>query len=245
MLDDRGKANIYLNLKSNFREVLQSNNLLDQHVVIHCKALSAKEAIGDPEHDDYPIIKGREVIVEADFKGAKGQAFSDAFEQKTYKLMDLVDLELNTNKKRASFISSLNAVYRYLGLSDKTVHCKDAEPVECSDHLMNEINFSKKVLLIGLQPRFLHVLSEKRCLRIVDLDQDNIGKVFNNIVVEPESNTADALKWCDMVFATGSTIINGTISRFLEQPKPVVFYGITIAAAGKILGLRTYCRCGN
>lgn len=245
MLEKKRESDIYKNLKSNFSEVLKSNDLLDQHVVIHCKALSAKEAIGDPEHDDYPIIKGREVIVEADFKGAKGQAFSDAFEQKTYKLMDLVDLELNTNEKRASFISSLNAVYRYLGLCDKTVHCKDDEPIECSDHLINDIDFAPKILLIGFQPRFLYSLSKNKDLRIIDLDQDNIGKEINSIVVEPESNTADALKWCDMVFATGSTIINGTISRFLEQPKPVVFYGVTIAAAGKILGLKTYCSCGH
>ena len=245
MFNDNSEDSVYEVLKKAMRDVLGFNNLLSEKVNIHCKALSAKEAIGNPEHDDYPIIKGREVIVEADFGGVKGQAFADSFEQVTYQLKDVVAMKLDTNKKRASFISSLNAVYRYLGLCDKTVHCKDAEPRECADHLLDEVNFPEKVLLIGFQPRFLDVLSKNRQLRIIDLDEDNIGNAFNNVAVEPETNTADALKWCDMVFATGSTIVNGTITQFLEQPKPVTFYGITISAAGKILRLNTYCSCGH
>jgi uncharacterized protein (DUF4213/DUF364 family) len=55
----------------------------------------------------------------------------------------------------------------------------------------------------------------------------------------------DAIKWSDLIFATGSTIVNGTIGNFINKNKPVIFYGVTISAAAKILNLKTYCYCGH
>jgi hypothetical protein len=238
-------TDIYEALKKAMHRVLLEKGLLAQTVTIRCKALSAKEAIGNPDHDDYPIIKGREVIVESDLNGVKGQAFSDAFHEQTYTLGEMARMELRTNAQRASFIATLNAVYRFLGLCDRTIHCKDQEPVQCADQLLREIDFPAKVLLVGFQPRFLETLAGARALRVVDLDAQNIGRRVQGVVVEPEERTKDALNWCDMVFATGSTLVNGTIERFLRQSKPTVFYGVTISAAGKVLGLRTYCHCGH
>ncbi len=126
---------VYEELREALRKIIQTHNLSGQNIRVRCKALSAAEAIGKPEHDDYPIIKGREVMVEADFKGAKGQAFTDEFENADYVVGDLLTIALNSNKRRASFISGLNAVFRYLELCDKTVHCKDAEPKICANHL--------------------------------------------------------------------------------------------------------------
>ncbi len=44
------------------------------------KGLNPKEAIGTPDRNDYPILKGKELIIEATFKDAKGQSFTDEFE---------------------------------------------------------------------------------------------------------------------------------------------------------------------
>jgi uncharacterized protein (DUF4213/DUF364 family) len=237
--------NIFDTLKTALQHELQRHHLSEQPVHVRCKALSAKEAIWSPEHDDYPIIRGKEVMVEADFEGAKGQAFTNEFEQAAYRVEELLTLKLDSNKARASFIAGLNAVYRYLGLCDNTIHCKDAEPEECARHVLEAIEPGKKVLLIGFQPRFLDILSANRQLRVIDLNPENIGKTINGVTVEPESMTGDALSWCDVIFATGSTLVNGTITRFLNQGKPAIFYGVTSAAAAKILNLQAYCECGH
>lgn len=238
-------ADIYEELRGALRKEVQKHNLSGQRISVTCKALSAAEAIGNPEHDDYPILKGKEVMVEADFKGAKGQAFTDTFENANYTVEDLLNMKLDTNRKRASFISGLNAVFRYLGLCDKTIHCRDAEPKECASNLPEIIGTFNKVLLVGHQPRFLEMLSSICHVRAVDMDKDNIGKKFSNVKIEPPEMTSDAIKWCDLIFATGSTLANGTLPNLIDQNKPVIFYGVTISAAAKILGLKTYCHCGH
>lgn len=236
---------LYEELRKALGNAIEQNNLSGRNISVRCKALSAHEAIGRPEHTDYPIIKGREVMVEADFQGAKGQAFTDAFEQIDYPVEDLLTIRLNSNRKRATFISGLNAVFRYLKLCDKTIHCKDKEPVECARHLSEAVGAFKKVLLIGYQPRFLEALAARYRTRVVDMDQDNIGISVGDVVIEAPEMTGNAMQWCDVIFATGSTLTNGTISDFLNQDKPVIFYGVTISAAATILNLNTYCYCGR
>ena len=237
--------NIYGTLKKALEEKISSHNLADQPIDITCKALSARQAIGTPDHDDYPIIKGKEVMVEADFLNAKGQSFTDEFENRAYRVKDLLSMDLFTNRKRASFIAGLNAVYRYLGLADKTIHCKDKEPVLCAKKLSDIIQKDSKVLLVGHQPRFLEKLASYCQVRAVDLDQENVGKDFFAVTIEPEEHTKEAINWCDMIFATGSTIVNNTISNFIDAGKPAVFYGVTISAPAKILNLTTFCEYGH
>ena len=237
--------NIYEELREALRKEVQKHNLSGQNISIRCKALSAEEAIGNPDHDDYPIIKGKEVMVEAVFKETKGQAFTDEFENADYTIEELTAIELNSNKKRASFISGLNAVFRYLNLCDKTIHCKDNEPKECAINLFKTIGVLNNVLLVGYQPRFLEMLASNYKIRVVDMDQDNIGSDKLGTDIEPPEMTADAIEWCDLIFATGSSIVNGTFTNFLNKDKPVLFYGVTISAAANILNLNQYCYCGH
>ena len=240
--------NLYDQLKTALEQEIQKHNLSGQPIHVRCKALSASEAIGTPEHDDYPIIKGKEVMVEADFKGAKGQAFTDEFENADYTVDQLLDIELTSNKNRAAFISGLNAVFRHLDLCDNTIHCKDAEPKECAGQLLPylaHMGSYKNVLLVGQQPRFLETLASRYNTRVVDMDPDNIGTQSAGITIEPPEMTPDAIKWCDLIFATGSTIVNGTITSFLNQDKPVIFFGVTISAPATILKLNKYCHCGH
>ena len=236
---------LYEELRNALGKEIQKHNLSGQNISVRCKALSATEAIGNPEHDDYPIIKGREVMVEAVFEGAKGQAFSDEFENADYFVDDLLKIKLNSNKRRASFISGLNAVFRYLDLCDKTIHCKDDEPKVCANNLPEVIGPSHNVFLVGYQPRFLEMLASRYNVRVVDLDQDNIGSEISGVVIEPPEMTPDAIEWSDLIFATGSTVVNGTITTFFNQDKPVIFYGVTISAAATILNLIKFCHCGH
>lgn len=237
--------NLYDQLKEALRKEIQKHSLSGQNISVRCKALSATEAIGNPEHDDYPIIKGKEVMVEAVFKGAKGQGFTDEFENADLIVDDLLKINLDSNKKRSIFISGLNAVFRHLNLCDKTIHCKDEEPKECARNLPEAIGPLNNVLLVGYQPRFLEMLKSIYSIRVVDMDQDNIGSEVSGVVIEPPEMTADAIKWCDLIFATGSTIVNATITYFLNRDKPVIFYGVTISAAATILNLKKFCHCGH
>ena len=236
---------IYEILKDALKKEIQTNNLQGQNVRIRCRALRAEEAIGTPEHNDYPIIKGKEIMVEAVFNDARGQAFTDEYENKEYKIEELLEIPADSNRERASFIAGFNAVFRYLELCDRTVHCKDMELKECAENLSKTVKPGKNILLIGHQPRFLEVLALTNNVRIVDLDRDNIGKKVSGVIIEPPEKTAKAISWCDLIFATGSTLVNGTITDFLDSDKPVIFYGVTISAAAAVLNLNSYCHCGH
>ncbi len=236
---------IYKVMQRALKEVAEKNNILESSVDINCKALSVREAIGDAEHNDYPIQKGKEVMVEATFAGAKGQAFTDQYENSFYTVSELITMKLKDNKSRASFIASINAIWKYLGRVEKTVHCRDKEPVSCANELEKYYDVSKKTLLVGLQPRFLEVLAKNGNVRVLDLDVDNIGKIIGGVIVEDGKYFDDAVGWCDQIFATGSTLCNSTTAGILTTGKPVKFFGVTIAAAAEILDLDVYCYCGH
>ncbi len=243
------QTELYQTLQKALQDVVQQHRLAEQPVNIRCKALSSEEAIGKPKHDDYSIIRGKEIMIEADFQGAKGQAFTDEAEQADYKVEDVLSMPLDSNRRRASFVAGLNAILRRLDLCGTTVHCRDDEPLMCADNLVQTemIPQVPKTLLIGFQPRFFDVLASSSAgeFRCIDLDNHTIGRTISGVTVEAPEVTAEALQWCDIVFATGSTLVNGSITTFLNQDKPVYFYGITISAAATILNLPVYCHCGH
>ena len=206
---------IYIQLKETLKSEIDRHDLADKRIDIKCKPLSVKEAIGTPDHDDYPIVKGKEVMMAATFNGASGQAFTDEYTDISLSVDDLLNIDHTKTSERAIFIAGLNAVYRSLQLCDKTIHCKDKEPVECAENLILQPQFSgRKILLVGLQPRFLEYLVGKNTVRVLDLDPDNVGTQKFGVKIESGEKFEEALDWCDMIFATGSTIVNGTITSF-------------------------------
>lgn len=221
------------------------HEFLDEDVPIRCRPLSAAEAMGSPTDQDYPILKGKETIVEARFRDALGHAFSDEYGNGTCTIRKLISAVPSTNRERAEFVATLNAVYRHLGLVEKTVHCRDDEPVDCAKELAPRIAAGMQVLLVGFQPRMLERLSARTPMRCVDLDVDNIGTERFGVTIEGPEKTADAVDWAHAILATGSTLVNGTIHTLMEARKPVIFYGVTITAAAKILQLDHYCHLGH
>ena len=120
---------------------------------------------------------------------------------------------------------------RNLGRISNTVHCKDSGPKRCAEQLPAFVtaHFGKpKIAFVGYQPAMIEQLSQFFDLRVVDLDQDNIGAQRFGLVIEGPEKTEDMLSWGDIILATGSTCVNGTIVSFLNK-KPVVFYGVTVA----------------
>ena len=216
-------------------------------VRIKVRTLTPEEAIGDPEHRDYPLIKGRERMMAAEFHGAQGQAFTDMFGDYQGTLDQVADMDLSNNFRRAIFLSSLNAVMRARGLAERTIHCRDEEPPLCAAKLAEHISekFGEpKIGMVGLQPRMVQVLSARFPFRVTDMDQDNIGeKKFDAVVEGPEQNP-DMLSWCDLALVTGTTLSNATLLDMMGE-KPIILYGVTAAAPAEILKMERFCPYGK
>lgn len=228
-------------------KIMEDNDLESEEVVIQAVPLSPQEAIGNPEDKDYPLIIGRERLMQAEFRSCFGQAFTDMYGNFSGRLSDIVNMDLANNFRRAIFISSLNAVMRYLGLADRTRHCRDHEPKQCSSELVKYIedNYGRpKIAMVGLQPRMVEALSPKFKLKVTDLDRENIGTEKFGVAIQGPDKTPENLEWCDIALVTGTTVANDTIDQF-RIAKPIVFYGITIAGSAKLLGLTHWCRFGH
>jgi hypothetical protein len=235
---------IYEELKEKFEEITRKNNIRSEKVKIKAFPLTPEEAIGNPSDLDYPLVKGRERLMEATFKGYKGQAFTDLYGDFEGSISDVLSLQLKNNFERAIFISTLNAVLRAVGLIQNTVHCKNDEPRECAKRAVNFIKQhykNPKIFLVGFQPRFAEFLSKNFELRITDLDNEQLGKSINGVTVEGENSTHKNIEWANLLWITGTTIINGTIKQFIDIEKPKIFYGTTIAGTAYLLKLKRFC----
>lgn len=234
-------------IKKEFSKIIKENGLESEAVVIKAVPLSPEEAIGNPEDKDYPLITGRERLMQAEFRDCLGQAFTDMYGNFSGRLSDVVAMDLKNNFRRAIFISGLNAVMRYLGLITKTVHCKNSEPPECSQELVRfvERNYGNpKIAFVGFQPRMIQALSPRFELRVTDLDQDNIGQEKFGVIINGPEKTRQNLDWCDLALVTGTTVVNGTFSQFTAF-KPAVFYGITVSGVARLLDLEHFCHFGH
>lgn len=227
-----------------------ANNLENSEVTVKVRGLSPEEAIGRPPQADFPLYRGREVMVQAEFRGTLGQAYTDEPFYYEGNLKDIEQLKLTTNRNRAIFVAVANATYRYLGLITNTIHCRDEGPDLCgrkiAERLASSIPHECKLLMIGFQPAIAYNLSRTfKNFRVTDMDPTNIGQVKRGVLIESCEKNKEAIEWSNMVIATGSTIVNGTIDEILrlcrEKKKKVIFYGVTIASASYEFGLKRLC----
>ncbi len=234
-------------IRQKFIRLIKEHGLEGEEVIVKAAALSPEQAIGSPEDKDYPLVKGQERLMQAEFRGSKGQAFTDRYGNFSGRLADIANMELNNNFRRAVFIASLNAVMNHLGLAERTVHCKDKQPRECAAELVDYIkqNYGQpKIAMAGFQPRMVEALAQNFELRVTDLDEANIGQEKFGVKIDGPSRTKENLKWCDLALVTGTTIVNDTIDQFLTD-KPVIFYGVTIAGTTELEGLNRFCPFGS
>lgn len=236
----------YHELKNKMFQLVSENPVLLKKE-LKATSLGPEAAIGQSQYKDYALLKGKEHLLQVEIDGYPGQAYTD--QPGTYQgcVQDLLELSLDDDYERAVFIAALNGLLRREGVIQKSVHCRDDSPAQCSGLLRDYIieNFKPgKVVLVGYQPRFAETLASYFELRINDLDADNIGKKIStdrSIFIESSASTEDNIKWGDLIVVTGSVIVNGTIPMFCLTGKNVLFFGTSISGPAQVLGLNHFC----
>ncbi|SDF85011.1 Rossmann-like domain-containing protein [Sporomusa acidovorans] len=216
--------------------------------VVSARNLTPEEAIGKPDRNDYPLLTGKEVMMEARLRGGVGQAFTDQPGKFEGTLEDVFKLPLDTNFRRAVFVATLNAAMQSLEMVEATVHCKDKEPTLCAQELPAFIKAkygNPKIAFVGLQPALIEALNKAAFeLKVTDLNPDNIGQIRCGVRIEDAALNAQHARWADIVLSTGSVLVNDTYHELL-QGKPVIYYGVTVAGLAKLFDLPRFCFCGR
>ena len=239
-----------------FAEIIEEARLRQVVVSVQVVPLTPEEAIGRPWRRDFPIIVGKERVIEATVLGTKGQAFTDSPQDFEGTLADVLALELATSQNRAVFIAALNAVLNHLGLVKGTVHCKDEEPERCALEIADALSSKYgrvSVGLIGLNPAIAERLVERfghDCVRITDLDPDNVGRRrFGVEIWDGADRTDDLIEASDVVVFTGTTLVNATfdgIWDLIERGmKHYLVYGMTAAGVCQLSGINRICPYGR
>ena len=187
----------------------QTHHLLEREIRVTARTLKPDEAIGHPEADDFPLQKGRERLMQAQFETGRGQAFTDQYGNFKGRLKEVVDMDFANNFRRAVFVATLNAVLAHFGEAAGTVHCRDQEPTACAMEVSRYIRARYGVVRltqIGFQPRLVDCLQKDHEYRIVDLDPDNIGETVGTTRIEGPKATVDAVAWSELLLVTGTTL---------------------------------------
>lgn len=252
------KRDLLVEAKKRFIAKLESQSNVSESVslrddLVVSRPLSVAEAIGETGRDDFPLIRGKEVLMQAVYRGAVGQAFVAAKGDFRGSLADVLELQLSGSFERAVLIATMNAVLRYLGELEDTIHCRDDGPGRCKASLAEWIiqqEGVEKVGLVGLQPALLEALV--RALgpqRVMVSDLAEAGTVRSNVRVLDGMQAEEMLKSCSIIMITGSTLCNGTIDDLMEAAcscnSRVVFYGSTAAGVAYLLGLERWCPCSS
>jgi len=237
-------------LRTAAQAVARDENLTSVPLRVEVRRLPPETAIGNTSEHDYPIWKGKEGMIEARLLSGIGHAFTSVPVDFDGDLGDVLALDLQGEdvdgiRNRGVFVAAVNALCSHTGFTSHTVHCRDEGPCECARDLPNIIaagyDEDSRIALIGCQPRMIESLSAIYQLRVVDLDPDNIGKQIGGVTIEGDELTRDLLDWCNIALVTGSTLVNGTIDRFMGLECHTVFYGVTIAGAASLLQLPHFC----
>lgn len=226
--------------------------LLDLRISVKAVCLTPEEAIGNPTRRDYPIIEGKERVVEATVLHSKGQAFTDDPGEFTGTVQEIFDLDLSSNRHRAIVIAAMNALLGYRGLVEGTVHCRNEDPEKCSKEIASHIleKFGRVTVgLIGLNPAMLEALANTfgaERVRATDLNRKNIGTVKYGVEIgDGRERTEDMVRSSDILLITGTTLVNGTLDGILElvarYGKNYLLYGTTISGVARLRGLDRIC----
>lgn len=244
------------NSKLKLSKIVIQRRIQDADVAILVRALTSEEAIGEPGRRDFPIIEGKERVIEAQVLGAKGHAFTDSPREFIGKLKQILGLPLKTNTNRALYIATLNATLRYLNLCEKTVHCKDEEPERCAKeiaaHILKEWG-KVRVGLVGLNPAIAEALVQtfgQANVKITDLNLQNINSSKYGLKIwDGKKMTLNLIKQSDVVLITGTTFVNGTFDSIVQcidnYRKNYLVYGVTGAGVCKLMGLNRICPYGR
>ena len=238
---------LYRRLKQELERLVRLHHLNESPILLKSRGLSPEEAIGNTRRRDYPILAGKEIMLQAEFGTSLGQAFTDAPSDFCGTLNELLALDPeNDVRSRGRLVATLNAVMRHTGDIDHTVHCRNDDLELCAEahaaHIREHFG-TPRITLIGYQPALTARLSREFPLRVLDMNPQFVGSVKSGITIEHgEHSYRDAvLDWPELVLCTGSTLCNGTFVNFVDIGRPVIFFGISGAAAARIFDLPRFC----
>ena len=237
-------------------DIALKNSYLRDSVSVVTGPLSPREAIGTPSRKDYPLLTGKEVIVEAEFRGSHGQAFTSEPQVYNGSLENVLRLPLSEAGNKAILLATLNAVASHLGIADRVRHCRNEEPENCAREiaqtLLNRFGYIK-IGMIGFQPAILDNLVNvfgKENVNCTDLNPDNVGSVkFGIKIWNGALDTRNLINWADLILVTSSTLANNTFDAVYQETKmkgkELIIFGITGAAAAVMIGLERVCFYGH
>lgn len=243
-------------IRPKFRAIVEKARLMDSNVSVLAKPLTPEEAIGTPGRRDYPIVTGKERVLEASVHESRGHAFTDSPREFEGTLAGVLDLELTTNQNRAIYVATLNAVLAHIKMVDGTVHCKDEDPEKCAKEIAKHL-YEKygpvNVGLIGLNPAIAERLIDTfgaAHVHISDLYEGNIGeKRFGVEIWDGNTRNEDLIETSRVIVLTGTTLLNGTFDRIWAAVEsrgriPIV-YGVTAAGVARLAGFERICPYGR
>ncbi len=242
--------------KRGFSALVTQHQLGSQRVQVTVEPLSPKQAIGSPSRQDFALLEGREVMVEARFRESFGQAFTDHPQRFDGTVNEVLCLNLDTSGDRAVFISTLNAVTSHLGIATAVRHCRDDEPDRCGSQIAHNLRerFGRiKVGLVGFQPAILQNLRQSfgtHNVRCTDLNPKNIGVYkFGVEIWDGGTETLRLINWCDLLLVTSSAIANSTFDDMRKEAalagKHLMLFGVTGAGVCALARLERICPLGH
>ena len=233
------------------RTMVHKRGLDDAALSILARSLTPEEAIGAPGRRDFPIIEGKERIIEAVLLGARGQAFTDAPAEFVGPMGDVLSLPLTSNRNRALLVATINATVRHLRLLERTTHCRDDAPEKCGLEIATHLREagSRSLGLVGLNPAIAEALVRafgREAVRITDLNPKNIGATrFGVEVWDGRSRWEELIKRSETVLVTGTTLVNGTFDQLFRSSttagRNFVVYGVTAAGVCHLKSLPHLC----
>jgi hypothetical protein len=243
-------------VQEKFLALIDKHDLRGETVCVTVGTLSPQQVIGSPSRQDFVLLEGKEVMIEANFRDSFGQAFTDQPRSFSGVLEDVGNLNLGSSGNRAVFVSTINAVTSYLGMATGVRHCRDDEPERCASQMAQELldKFGKvKVGLIGLQPAILENLIRSFGVHRVecsDLNPQNVGSIkFGVKIRDGRGDNPELINRSDVVLVTSSALINNTFDDIYErctlQGKRLIMFGVTGAGVSVLLGLERICLFGH
>ncbi|OGP49095.1 MAG: hypothetical protein A2Y79_01780 [Deltaproteobacteria bacterium RBG_13_43_22] len=250
------KQSFLENSKIRLKKIVTENRLEDTPVMVLVKTLTPEEAIGEPGRRDYPIILGKERMVEATFLGTRAHAFTDSPGEFIGSLGEIINFPLSSNKGRAIYTATLNAVLKHLNLLEKTIHCRDEDPENCAreiaSHLLERWG-NVTVGLIGMNPAIAERLVQTfgvNHVRITDLNQQNITSTKFGVTIWDGNTMIEKLvRHSEVILITGTTLVNGTFDSIMEliqiYGKNYLIYGVSGSGVCQLMGLKRICPYGR
>ncbi len=240
--------------RDRFVDIVAENSLSGEKITIAVRGLEVQEAIGDPERDDYPLLRGEEVMIEATYGSSCGQAFTDRPDNYRGTIDKLVDSKLTNTHDRALLVAAMNAVLSELGMIEKTRHCRDDQPEKCGEKIVAWLQENwpevERVGIVGYQPAIVAACIEyfgPKAVQVSDLNPQTIFREISSGVVIKDGLKVNQqlIASSDFVLATGSTLVNGSIDELIEYFQEFnsnhAFFGNTVAAAAWLVDLPRLC----